>query len=170
MWSHQNALPPNSSGLARRAVTTWPPALTRGRQAESGAAREGREGVLGPTWRTPRDRSGSLGQRGYWLPRAVGRRPTSDGQTSSTSGGFAWTTPEGSSRDQKREASNRADTPSTLASRRGQISRSFAAPGDPMARVKPPQPLSDGRTSDAHDSAHLARPSRLCRGTRKGRP
>jgi hypothetical protein len=61
-------------------------------------------------------------------------------------------------------------TPSTLASRRGQVSRSFAAHRDPMAPVKPPQPLSAGRTGDAHDLARPARPSWLCRGTRKGRP
>lgn len=62
------------------------------------------------------------------------------------------------------------NTPCTLASRRGQVSRSFAAHRDPMPPVKPPQPLSDGCTGDAHHPAHPARPSRLCHGTRKGRP
>ncbi len=66
------------------------------------------EGVLGPIWRTPGDRSGNLGERGYWLPRAPASRPASGGHAASISGGFEWTTLARSSCDNKREASNRA--------------------------------------------------------------
>jgi hypothetical protein len=67
------------------------------------------ESVLGPIWRTPAERSANLVQRGYWLPHAAGSRSPSGGQAPSTSGGFAWTTPVRSSRDNKREASKRGE-------------------------------------------------------------